>query len=121
MGLKTEPVVAPQPATTGATYQPVLMGRSLNNFSCTADWFRPMAWAVRKKGAGGWMLGWRRKMEMTGGFDGPPRGVKVTCWQRHFRHGQEVRNRNLRGVRGSVSGAGVSLQHWGHSPALGSV
>lgn len=56
-------------------------------------------------------------MEMTGGFDGPPRGeghMLVASLQTRSRGGKPKLTR----VRGSVTRAGVSLQHWGQSPAL---
>lgn len=50
-------------------------------------------------------------MEMTGGFDGPPRGeghMLVASLQRRSR-GEKPK---LTRVSGSVSSTGVSLQHW---------
>lgn len=59
------------------------------------------------------------KMEMTGGFDGPPRGeghLLVAPLQTRSRGEKPKLTRGQR-----VTGAGVSLQHWGLTPALGSV
>lgn len=107
MGLKTETVVAPQPAT-GATYQPILMGHRLNKILQPGWLMLTDGWDVSKRSSG-WGL--KGKIEMTDGFDGPPWGEDHTLvatlqtWSRG-------ENPKLTGVRGYVTQAG------GQSPRL---
>lgn len=87
MGLKTESVVAPQPAT-GATYQPILMGRWLNNILQLGYLMLTNGWGISQ---GGRCWGWRRNVRDRQIDLMDHRGVEVTCWSYHFRHGQEVK------------------------------